>query len=123
MRIAVKAKTSGKPIGDVAADTRRAVDRSLKRELRKLATKAVQVWRKATPRRRGTLRASEVAIFRANGNRYNIAFAVRGAGAAYYRAVAKLDRYAHLRHAQVVNKWTKEKESEYINRAINRALR
>lgn len=121
--VRVRVNIQGQPIADLAAQIIAAINRHLRIELRRLGGDAVRYWRGSTPIITGTLRASEVAIFIFDAGRYEIGFRIRGAGAAYYREVAKLDRYAHLREAAIVNKWTKANESKYVNRAIEAGLR
>ena len=88
----------------------------------RLAADAVRIWRKATPRITGILRASEVAVIindPARG-RYGVRFRVRQPGSIYYTRVA--GHHPKLRGLAVVYKWLDVNALVYADRAIDRAL-
>ena len=99
-----------------------AIHKHLRVEVQRLARDAIVVWRKATPRVSGVLRASEVAVVSYRDGSVNVRFRVTFPGSAYYGKVAALKRHRALRNNKVVLKWFDNHVQQYVNRAVDAAL-
>ena len=121
--ITISVNVGGPTFREITQEIIAAVRRHLRIEVQRLARDAIVVWRKATPRVSGVLRASEVAVISYRDGSVNVRFRVTFPGSAYYNKVASLKRHRALRNNKVVLKWFDSHVQQYVNAAVDAALR
>lgn len=120
--ITISVNVGGPTFREITQEIIDAVRRHLRIEVQRLARDAIKIWRKATPKITGVLRASEVAVIAYRDGSVNVRFRVTLPGSLYYRKVAALKRHRALRNNRAVIRFFDNRVQEYVNRAVDAAL-
>lgn len=107
---------------DIAGDLIAAILRELRVSMVELGHAAVKYWRGVTPVLSGDLRRSLHVQASVRDRSVQLRFQVRPPGSRYYRRVARLNRYRHLRNNLPVIKYIDANLDAYVDQAIGRAL-
>ena len=120
--ITISVNVGGPTFREITQELIDSIREHLRIEVQRLARDAIKVWRRATPKITGVLRASEVAVISYRDGAVNVRFRVTLPGSLYYAKVAALKRHRSLRNNRVVLKWFDNHVQEYVNRAVDAAL-